>query len=293
MKRSFHILFLSTVAAVLFACSGQHHEAQPGQRASGDTAVKIKIKGSETVRPIIEKIDDNYMALHPNVFVDYTGGGSNIGLMSFMANEADVIFVSREITPEEHEKLKSKGALIDTFAIDGLAVIVNLLNPVKTLSLQQLSDIYAGKTKNWNAVGGENWPIVLYSRDISSGTYSFFKNKVLDSLDYAKDDINLIHNEEIINNVSNTKNAIGYVGLSYTNRPNIKTVSLIFKNGEKPLAPNFQNIGSNAYHLKRYLLLIHRAGEKEEVANFIRILKEDQSLRIINELGLIPVKSML
>lgn len=282
---------ICTIAvAGFFLCCSRHEEA--ARPAESEKAIKIKIKGSETVRPVIEKIDDSYMTQHPNIFVDYTGGGSNIGLMSFLANEADLVFVSREIKPEEHHQLDKKGSVIDTFAIDGLAVIVNLNNPVKSLTLQQLRDIYSGRIKNWKEVGGSDWPIALYSRDISSGTYSFFKDKVLDSLDYAKDDINLTHNEEIINNVANTKQAIGYVGLSYINRPNIKPVPLTFKEGEAPQAPNFQNIGSDTYRLKRYILLVSHAKEKPEVSDFVKVLKEEQSLKVINEVGLIPAKSL-
>jgi len=289
--KGLHIaIFTFAVAGIFSSCS--RHTDTARQPAESGKAIKIKIKGSETVRPVIEKIDDAYMALHPNVFADYTGGGSNIGLMSFLANEADLVFVSRGIRAEEQHQLDKKGSVIDTFAIDGLAVIVNLNNPVKSLSMLQLRDIYAGRIKNWKEVGGADWPIALYSRDISSGTYSFFKDKVLDSLDYAKDDINLTHNEEIISNVANTKQAIGYVGLSYINRPNIKPVPLMFKEGEAPQAPNFQNIGSDSYRLKRYILLIYHNNEKPEVSDFIKVLKEEQSLKVINEVGLIPAKSL-
>lgn len=293
MKNTCCIIFVMAVMACLTSCSRSKSTAGQNPVATEDKAFKVKIKGSETIRPVIEKIDDAYMAQHPNVFIDYTGGGSNIGLMSFLGNEADVVFVSREISAEEKEKLKGRDAVIDSFAIDGLAIIVNLNNPVKSLTTRQLRDIYAGRVTNWKDVGGSNWPIVLYSRDISSGTYSFFKDKVLDSLDYAKDDINLTHNEEIINNVTNTKNAVGYVGLSYTNRPNIKTVPLVFNDNDQPQAPNFQNISSSTYHLKRYVLLIHRKGEKDEVADFIKTLKDQSSLKVINEAGLIPVKNMM
>lgn len=289
MKGLYTAIFAIAAAGFCPSCARHENTAQP---AESEKAIRIKIKGSETVRPVIEKIDDAYMAQHPNVFVDYTGGGSNIGLMSFLANEADLIFVSREIQAEEHHQLDKKGSVIDTFAIDGLAVIVNLNNPVKSLSMQQLRDIYSGRIKNWKEVGGADWPIALYSRDISSGTYSFFKDKVLDSLDYAKDDINLTHNEEIVNNVANTKQAIGYVGLSYINKPNIRPVPLVFEAGEAPQAPNFQNIGSNSYRLKRYILLISHTNEKPEVSGFIKVLKQEQSLKVINEVGLIPAKSL-
>ena len=59
-----------------------------------------------------------------------------------------------------------------TVASDAIAVVVNPENPVRSLTLQQLSDIYTGKITNWQQVGGEDRPIVLLSRESNSGTYS-------------------------------------------------------------------------------------------------------------------------
>jgi phosphate transport system substrate-binding protein len=63
------------------------------------------------------------------------------------------------------------------WAIDGVAVVVNLKNKARALTSAQLIDIFAGKIDNWKAVGGEDQKISLYTRDEASGTREVFWEK--------------------------------------------------------------------------------------------------------------------
>lgn len=270
-------------------CSGNHKSEKDKTGISIQRI--IKIKGSETVRNIIEKFMDGYKEENPEVMIDYSGGGSVIGLMAFNAHEADIALISKELLPDELTKLKELNAVFDTLAIDGLSIVTHINNSVKQLSINQLSDIYSGKIKNWKEVGGEDYPITVYSRDISSGTYSFFKDKVLGKEEYTTNDINLTHNEEIVNNVASTKNAIGYVGLSYTHNPNLKILPIVFNDGEPAFFPNYQNIKSNNYLLKRYILMLTNPNSDDHVKKVMLSLGSEGTFKIINESGLIPYKN--
>ena len=64
-------------------------------------------------------------------------------------------------------------------ARDAIAVIVNPENPIEKLTLGQISDIYSGKTNNWNELGGDDRPIVRLSRETNSGTHVYFLEEVL------------------------------------------------------------------------------------------------------------------
>ncbi|MDE1893855.1 MAG: substrate-binding domain-containing protein [Pseudomonadota bacterium] len=48
-------------------------------------------------------------------------------------------------------------------AWDGLVIAVQASNPVRSLTLKQVHDIYYGKIHNWSEVGGNNAPIDVYS----------------------------------------------------------------------------------------------------------------------------------
>ena len=112
-------------------------------------------------------------------------------------------------------------------AYDALAVVVHPSNPVKQLTRQQLEDIFRGKITNWKQVGGDNRKIVVYSRETSSGTYEFFKESVLKNKNYMASSLSMPATGAIIQSVSQTKGAIGYVGLAYVS-PRVKTLSVSY-----------------------------------------------------------------
>src|SRR5208283_6212888 len=126
--------------------------------------------------------------------------------------------------------------------------------------------------KNWKEVGGKDMPIVVYSRDVSSGTYLFFKEKVLDSLDYTKEDINLVHNKEIVNNVIQSHGAIGYVGHGSVD-PNLKVLKLAARNTNEYIEPNYGSIKSGIYPLSRNLYYLYPKSSPNYVLQLDSFLK--------------------
>ena len=62
---------------------------------------------------------------------------------------------------------------------DALVFIVNESNPVKSLTRQQLKDIYAGRITNWKEVGGEDLDIVPFQRGEDSGSQTLFRKLLI------------------------------------------------------------------------------------------------------------------
>ena len=62
---------------------------------------------------------------------------------------------------------------------DALVFIVNEENPVKSLTRQQLKDIYAGKITNWKDVGGDDLAIVPFQRGEDSGSQTLFRKLLI------------------------------------------------------------------------------------------------------------------
>jgi phosphate transport system substrate-binding protein len=83
---------------------------------------------------------------------------------------------------------------------------------------------------NWKAVGGADAPIVLYSRENSSGTYVFFKDNVLKGEDFAASAQTLPGTAAVVNAVSKEKNGIGYGGAAYAK--GVKEVKIVGKDGQ-------------------------------------------------------------
>ena len=95
-------------------------------------------------------------------------------------------------------------------ALDGLSVYVNAANRIEALALEELRGIFTGKITNWKEVGGADAPIILYSRENSSGTYEFFKEKVLEGRDFAPQAQTLAGTAQVLQAVARDPNGIGY-----------------------------------------------------------------------------------
>ena len=196
-----------------------------------------KLKGSDTLLPLAQKAAENYSEKNPSAHVTVTGGGSGVGLSSLREGTTDIAMASRRIKFDERVRMQQAGRPVEelTVAFDALAVIVHPSNPVSRLTREQLEGIFRGKITNWKQVGGEDRKIVVYSRETSSGTYEFFKESVLKHRNYMPAVLSMPATGAIIQSVSQTPGAIGYVGpVSYTHLP----VMIVHISRVAPRRPN-------------------------------------------------------
>ena len=241
-----------------------------------------RIKGSDTVLPVAQQTAERFMNQHPDARVTVTGGGTGVGISARMA--------SRPIKFSEKMKTKEAGQEVDEVivAYDALAVVVHPSNPVKQLTRQQLEDIFRGKITNWKQVGGDDRKIVVYSRETSSGTYEFFKENVLKNKNYMAGSLSMPATGAIIQSVSQTKGAIGYVGLAYVS-PRTKTLSVSY-DGSHYAAPTVENATNKTYPIVRPLYYYYNVKNKEQVAPLINFILSPEGQEIIKKSGYIPVK---
>ncbi len=249
-----------------------------------------RIKGSDTVLPLTQAVAETYMNKYPQRTVTVTGGGSGVGISSIMEGTTDIAMSSRPIKFSEKIKLKKSNNELEEVivAYDALAVIVNPSNPVKKLTKDQLEKIFRGKIKNWKEVGGNDMKIIVYSRETSSGTYEFFKESVLNNKNYMAGVLSMPATGAIIQSVSQTKGAIGYVGLAYLS-PKVKALSVAYKDN-KYVYPSMANGSNKSYPIVRPLFYYYNKKYSEKNMPFINFILSDAGQNIIKKGGYIPVK---
>ena len=249
-----------------------------------------RIKGSDTVLPVAQQTAERFMNREPDARVTVTGGGTGVGISALMDNTTDIAMASRPI--KFSEKMKAKAAKRDIdeviVAYDALAVVVHPSNPVKKLTRRQLEDIFRGKITNWKQVGGDDRKIVVYSRETSSGTYEFFKESVLKNKNYMSSSLSMPATGAIIQSVSQTKGAIGYVGLAYVS-PRIKTQSISY-DCEHYATPTVENATNKTYPIVRPLYYYYDAKNKTQIAPLLEFILSPEGQDIIKKSGYIPVK---
>lgn len=271
MKKTF---FLAVITASLFAPS----------------AFAQKIKGSDTCLPVSQMEAESFMKQQKGAKVTVTGGGSGVGISALMEGTTDIAMSSRKIKFDEKIRLQEAKKTVKevVIAYDALAVVVHPSNPVANLTRKQLEGIFTGKIKNWKEVGGTDLKIVAYSRETSSGTYEFFKESVLKNKNYMNSILSMPATGAIIQSVSQTKGAIGYVGLAYLNK-DVKAIHVSYNSEKNYVEPSLANAKNKSYPVVRPLFYYYEAKNEKNVKPFIDYVLSAEGQAIVKKVGYIPV----
>ena len=254
-------------------------------------AKPVTIKGSDTMVIMNARLAETFMSKNPGAVIQVTGGGSGVGIAALINGTTDIAASSRPIRTSEIDNLKTRFATVGyTFPIarDGLSVYLNERNPIRDLTMQQISDIYTGKITNWKQVGCNDATIILYSRENSSGTYTYFKDNVLKGKDFTARTQTLQGTAAVVNAVSKDANGIGYGGAAYAKGIRFAGVK---KDANSPaIMPSLETVRSGQYPISRFLYLYARTKPAGDMKKFLDWALGAEGQKIVSQVGYFPVK---
>lgn len=207
----------------------------------------VNAAGSSALLPLVQNAAKTFMDENPDSVVNANGGGSGQGLQQVSDGTIDI--GNSDVYAEEKLDKKSASKLVDhQIAITAIAPIVNKDAGVKSLTTQQLIDVFTGKVTNWKQVGGNDVKIVLVSRPASSGTRVTFEQYALKkTVSRSNQSLETDDSGTLIQMIQSVEGAVGYVALSYlTGKPNVTAVAI---NGVKP---TLQNVYKGSYKVWTY-----------------------------------------
>lgn len=290
MKRVLPFLLLASL--FLIACGSTSTDT-----TSNSSTQYIENKGSDTIVNLALAWAEKYQAEYPDIRISVTGGGSGTGIAALINNTVDIANASRQIKDEEIAEAQAKGVspVEHIIARDAIAVIVNPENPVRELTLQQISDIYSGVITNWSDVGGEDRPIVKLSRETNSGTHVYFLETVLRLGDkenktlFSTDTLLLPSSEGIIAEVRQNPNAIGYDGLGYV-PDDLVMIAIAKKAGGAYVLPSIETVNDKSYPIARDLYMYTNGEPTGIVKEYLDWILSAEAQEIVAELGFVPAK---
>jgi phosphate transport system substrate-binding protein len=254
--------------------------------AGAMAAEKLQIEGSTTVGPIGDAFAEAFKSLYPDCSITVSKTGSGDGAAAIVDGRCDIAMMSRFMKEAEFKKavVNNVFPVAHVIAMDGVCVVVHQSNPVKELTTEQVRSIYTGKIKNWKEVGGVDKPIVVISRDTSSGTYESFnelvmhKEKMADSVEYVNS------NPQAHARVRETEGAIGYVGLGFLDRY-VKAVKI------DGVMPTRSTIAKGVYPVSRPLFLFTNGYPKlgSMAHAYVTYHLTEQGQEIIEAKGFVPL----
>jgi phosphate transport system substrate-binding protein len=253
-------------------------------------AQKLVIKGSDTVLPLSQKEAEQYMKTNKSVNISVVGGGSGVGIAALIDGTTQIAMSSRPIKMDEKLKLQEAGRQYKEvkIAYDALSIIVNPGNKVTQLTREQIEGIFTGKIKNWKEVGGDDMKIVAYARETSSGTYEFFKEHLLNRKNYAATCLNMPASGAVIQSVSQTKGAIGYVGLAYLDK-SVKAIGVSTDKGKTFVKPSVATAKNKTYPVVRPLFFYYPTKSEAIVKPFIEYVTGKTGQGLVSQIGYISL----
>ncbi|MEW6195697.1 MAG: phosphate ABC transporter substrate-binding protein [Bacteroidota bacterium] len=244
----------------------------------------IRIKGSDTMLNLTSLLAEEYMKENPGVSIYVEGGGSASGIRALLRGDVEICTASRTLISDEIKLFADQYGSVGVsylIAKDGLSIYLNPENRVDEISTQQLKDIYLCKIINWKEIGGADMPIIPISRTPNSGTYLYFKEHILGGSDYCSNILIVPTTKNVIETVSEKKNAIGYGGIGFKKQVTVAKIN--------DIEPTEENVRNDIYPITRYLhfYTIHPA--TGIVKDFIDWVISPDGQREIKEAGFIPL----
>ncbi|MCS6857766.1 MAG: phosphate ABC transporter substrate-binding protein [Deltaproteobacteria bacterium] len=253
---------------------------------------KVVIRGSDTMVILVQRWAQAFMRAHPEISVQVAGGGTGTGIAALISGTADLASASRKISQKEYDEILAKHGKAPcehVVAIDALTIYVHKSNPVSSLSLEQVAGIYRGLIRDWSEVGGIRQPIVAYGRESSSGTYAYFKERVLRGADFADEVQTLAGTAAIIAAVSTDPAGIGYGGVGYAK--GVKALAIRLEDGQE-LMPSAEAAQSGTYPLARPLFFYSIGEAQGDIRRFIEFVRSLEGQSIAKASGFFEVPAI-
>jgi phosphate transport system substrate-binding protein len=243
----------------------------------GNKRTSITAAGSTAFQPFAEKLADQYMMSHTNINIIVQGGGSAVGIQSALSGAAQIGMADLVQLPQEAKALQAT-----VVAKDGIVIVVHPTNTITNLSTDQIRDIFSGKIKTWQELGGAAASITVVSREAGSGTRISFE-QIIQNLTLTRDAIIQDSNGTIRETVANDPNAVGYLSHGLLNeRIKAQTVDNVACSNEA--------IQNGDYKLSRPIFLLTKETRSADVAGFIDYILSPEGQQTISSSGLIPAK---
>ncbi|MCD8376397.1 MAG: phosphate ABC transporter substrate-binding protein [Oscillospiraceae bacterium] len=262
MKKAVAFLLLAALLAFQAGCAA---------------AGTVSTDGSSSMEKVLGILKEAFEEEYGGA-VSYNPTGSSSGIAAVAEGRCEIGLSSRALTQEEQER----GLVGTVLAYDGVAVVVNLENPVEGLSMEQLAALFTGEAANWSQVGGRDAPVVPVGREAGSGTRDGFESATGTGglCRYSQE---LTSTGDVVATVASNPNAVGYASLDAVG----ETVRAILVDGA---APTEEAVREGSYPLRRPFLLVTRSDAplSQAAQLFFDFATSERAAGLIAQAGVVP-----
>lgn len=268
-------LFGGTMILICCAISPVHASGLAGSQSA-----PIVIRGSSTLLPVVEIWASEFQLISPASVFDIEASGSSEGIEDLLSGRADIAMASRPITAEELSIAQRTGmGLRETVvARMGIAVVVNRDNPVSSVTVEKLADVFSGEIRNWREIGGPDEQITVI-RKTSGWSPDFFRQRIMGDKVFVVEGVIVDSKEEVVAEVARRTWSIGVSGMPEA-MPSLDKINLLRLTSEN-------SDEDSTYALSRPLFF-YTAEDSSLLAPFLEFVMTSTAQEQIVETGIYP-----
>lgn len=308
-------LFALGLCSVTLVCQSTYAQegsvkidpALPNYKPTSGVSGTVKTVGSDTMNNLVTMWTEEFKKRYPGVRIGVDGKGSSNAIPALVAGTATFGPMSRDAKASEiaefQKKYGYKPVLLPT-SIDMLAVYVNRKSPIESLTFAEADAIFSStrkmggkeQIKTWSQVGatGESAAqgITCYGRGAASGTYGYFKEKVMGDGDYGTWVSELPGSSAVVQAVGKNPLGIGYSGIGYRTA-DVRPLALSSKPGGDAVPAEAARAYSGEYPLSRFLYIAVNHDPRKSLdplrAEFLRFIYSQQGQTQVAKDGYLPL----
>lgn len=260
-----------------------------------------RIDASLATQPLTNAFYENFTGeSSDNIEPDYSN--THPAYQKLIEGKKDLIVVTE---PSEDEMKMAKDAGVELVVTpvvkEGFVFYINAENPVESLTIEQIQDIYTGKITNWKEVGGNDAEIRAFQRPDNSGSQTGMYSLVMRGkkiMEAPKEDL-IETMFDIVNLVSSYDNGINSIGYSYyyyattiydtldaTVKDRIKFLKI------DGIEPSNTTIYNESYPLNTaYYIVTRKDNTDENVQKLFDAMLSERGQKVAEEAGYVRVNA--
>lgn len=256
----------------------------------------LKINGSTTVNlPVAEGAEILRAEQNLQIQVD-TQGGSAGGISSLADGLVQIGMSSKHVSDDDRKKYPAITFNEIHIGEDAVAMIVSRdvwEGGVKSLTKQQLADIYEGKITNWKDVGGADQRIAFFNKEPGRGTWEVFAHFLYGSPKKAPavSFPEVGGNEETRNKVAGTRGAMSQLSSSWADGKTVFALAIKQDDGSE-ITPIPANIATRKYPMSRPLFLLTNGAPSGEARVFVDFMLSPRGQELVRKHGYLSLDQM-
>ncbi len=241
-------------------------------------AETLVIAGTGDSQNLLRKLAPEFEKLNPGITVEIPDTiGSKGGIRAVASGHVKLARTARAIKPSE-----PKGLVEYRFAIAPLVLVAHpSVEGVSNITPDQILDIYAGRSDNWNKLGGPRNRLYAVDREKGDSSRSVLEKK-LSGFKALESKAKVFYSTpETVHALSQNEFTFGYLPMSEAAHTHLKILAV------DGVEPSTENIKSGRYPYSMNFYLVTKGDATGLPKKFIEFTRSETAQKIISDFGLV------